>query len=189
MARHRVAALARSRAGMARPAEYESSRSPGAATVSEVTRVTPPGPDVAVRRAGKDDQDALLHLIGDFNREDDHDHDDDRVRRALGPLLDDDQRGQVWIVDVAGRPQGYCVLAWGYSLESGGRECVVDEIFVSPSSRGVGGLLLDAALAGAREAGVLVVFLETEVRNARARAFYRRHGFVLEDSIWMRRVL
>ncbi|MGC8509952.1 MAG: GNAT family N-acetyltransferase [Acidimicrobiales bacterium] len=143
----------------------------------------------AVRRAGTDDQDALLQLIRDFNREDDHDHDEERVRRALGPLLEDDQLGQVWIVDVAGRPRGYCVLAWGYSLESGGRECVVDEIFVSPSSRGVGGLLLDAALAGAREAGVLVVFLETEVRNARARAFYQRHGFLLEDSIWMRRVL
>ncbi len=142
-----------------------------------------------MRRASMDDQDVLLGLIRDFNREDGHHHDDDRARRALVPLLVDDALGQVWTVEVDGRPRGYCALTWGYSLESGGRECVVDEIFVSPSWRGVGGLLLDAALAGARKAGVLVAFLETEARNARARAFYEQHGFAREDSVWMRRVL
>jgi ribosomal protein S18 acetylase RimI-like enzyme len=119
----------------------------------------------------------LLDLVGDFNREDGHDHDEARVRRALGPLLVDDRLGQVWVVEVDGSPVGYCVVTWGYSLESGGRECVVDEIFVAPWSRGVGGALLDTALVGARDAGALVAFLETEAHNARGRSFYERHGF------------
>jgi GNAT superfamily N-acetyltransferase len=143
---------------------------------------------VSVWRSTPSDLAALLEMIRDFNRLDRHDHDDERVRGALVPLLDGDEYGQVWQIAASGA-RGYCVIAWGYSLESGGRECIVDEIFVTDRNRGLGSQLLDGALRGAREAGVKVVFLETEAHNERVRAFYQRHGFVREDSIWMRRVL
>ncbi len=130
-----------------------------------------------------------MSLIRDFNLEDAHAHDDARVGRALGPLLEGDDVGQVWVLSVDGDLVGYCVLTWGYSLEAGGRECVLDEIYVRPSSRGLGGVLLETSLDAARRAGVNVAFLETEAHNERVRAFYLRHEFSLEDSIWMRRVL
>ncbi len=140
-------------------------------------------------RSTRSDLATLLEMIRDFNRLDRHDHDDERVREALLPLLEGDEHGQVWQIAGSDDARGYCVIAWGYSLESGGRECIVDEIFVTDRSRGLGAQLLDRALRGARDAGVKVVFLETEAHNERVRAFYQRHGFVSEDSIWMRRVL
>ena len=128
-------------------------------------------------------------MIEEFNRVDRHAHDDERVRGALAPLLESDEYGQVWQISSADGAQGYCVIAWSYSLESGGRECIVDEIFVTDRGRGLGARLLDEALRGARHAGVKVAFLETEAHNERVRSFYQRHGFTSEDSIWMRRTL
>lgn len=142
-----------------------------------------------VRRSTRADLSSLLELIREFNVVDHHDHDDVRVRESLIPLLDGDEFGQVWQISTPEGARGYCVIAWGYSLESGGRECIVDEIFVTDRSRGLGAELLEVALRGAQNAGVKVVFLETEAHNERVRSFYQRHGFATEDSIWMRRVL
>ena len=50
-------------------------------------------------------------------------------------------------------------------------------------------MLLDRALAEARIAGARAIFLETEKHNRRVASFYRRHGFVDDDSIWMSRNL
>lgn len=142
-----------------------------------------------VRRSNRTDLATLLDLIREFNRVDRHAHDEDRVRQSLIPLLEGDEFGQVWQISTSDGAQGYCVIGWSYSLESGGRECIVDEIFVTERGRGLGAELLEGALRGARDAGVKVVFLETEAHNGRVRAFYQRHGFAVEDSIWMRRVL
>ena len=128
-------------------------------------------------------------MIRDFNRLDRHAHDESRVREALLPLLEGDEFGQVWQLSAPNGARGYCVVGWSYSLESGGRECVVDEIFVTDQGHGLGAPLLEAALDGARRAGVKVAFLETEAHNERVRSFYQRHQFTTEDSIWMRRVL
>lgn len=142
-----------------------------------------------VWRSTRADLTVLLGLIREFNVVDHHDHDDERVRESLFPLLVSDEYGQVWQIATPEGARGYCVIAWGYSLESGGRECIVDEIFVTDRGHGLGAELLEEALRGARDAGVKVVFLETEAHNERVRSFYQRHGFATEDSIWMRRVL
>lgn len=86
---------------------------------------------------------------------------------------------------------GYAVLCWGYSLESGGREAVLDEVFVRAGDRGrgLGAAALPELLDACRAAGILRVFLETEEPNDGARRFYRRHGFQEETSIWMTRGL
>jgi GNAT superfamily N-acetyltransferase len=142
-----------------------------------------------VWRSTRADLAVLLEMIRDFNLMDRHPHDDDRVREALIRLLDGNEFGQVWQIATGDGARGYCVIAWSYSLESGGRECIVDEIFVTDRGRGLGAQLLEGALRGARRAGVKVAFLETEAHNERVRSFYRRHGFIGEDSIWMRRAL
>ena len=145
--------------------------------------------DVSIWRSTRADLTVLLALIREFNVMDRHDHDDERVRESLIPLLASDEYGQVWQISTPEGARGYCVIGWSYSLESGGRECIVDEIFVTHRGRGLGAELLEGALRSARGVGVKVVFLETEAHNERVRSFYQRHGFAAEDSIWMRRVL
>ncbi|WP_433270308.1 GNAT family N-acetyltransferase [Actinosynnema sp. CS-041913] len=120
----------------------------------------------------------------EFYAVDGHDYDEARVTAALGPLLADDRHGQVWLFDT-----GYAVVTWGYSLESGGRDALLDEFFVRNRGGGVGGRVLDALVTACREAGAMKMFLETEAPNDAARRFYRRHGFEEEASTWMSRPL
>ncbi len=137
---------------------------------------------VAIRRAGPGDLDTLIGLHQAFCAVDGHPFDGQRVHAAFGPLLDDDTHGVVWIVDT---PLAYAVLTWGWSIEAGGPEAVLDEIFVTERDGGVGSVLLDHVLADGRRRGLARIFLETESHNERVRTFYERHGFGVDDSIWL----
>jgi GNAT superfamily N-acetyltransferase len=138
-------------------------------------------------RAVPEDLPVLLPLVADFCGLDHHPYDESRVTHALAPLLADDTFGQVWLVrpPAGGPPVGYAVVTWGYSLESGGREALLDEIFVRERSRGIGAAALGELLDACRAQGIRRMFLETEAHNTRVRRFYARHGFDVEDSIWM----
>ena len=95
------------------------------------------------------------------------------LRRAgLLPLLVDETYGQVWVLDSAGHIDGYAVVTWSWSLESGERDSILDEMYVENGSASGGSRLLRAALAGAREAGAQAVFLKTEGHNGGVRSFY-----------------
>lgn len=141
------------------------------------------------RRAALSDLEGLVPIIRSFYEVDRHEFHEATVRSALTPLLVDDTFGQVWVTEDGGVIIGYAVVTWSYSLESGGRDCILDEIFVERRSRGAGSQLLEMALAGAERAGARAVFLETELHNVRVRSFYVRHGFTEEDSVWMSRSL
>lgn len=97
--------------------------------------------DVEVRRATPAHLASLLDMIGEFYAEDGHEYDEGRIRAALDPLLADDAHGQVWVLhrsvdDLASDLLGYAVLTWGWSLESGGREGLLDEFFVAGAEAG-----------------------------------------------------
>jgi GNAT superfamily N-acetyltransferase len=81
--------------------------------------------------------------------------------------------------------EGYVVITWGFSLESGGRDVLLDEMYVSEPGSGTGSILLDRVIAHVRDLGFTSIYLETEMENAAARRFYGRHGFEVEDSVWM----
>ncbi len=137
---------------------------------------------VTVRRGGPADLDALVELHRAFCDVDGHPFDAGRARRAFAPLLAADTHGVVWVVD---RPQAYAVLTWGWSIEAGGAEAVLDEIFASERDGGVGAALIEHVLDDGRRRGLARIFLETETHNSRVRRFYERHGFRADDSIWM----
>jgi GNAT superfamily N-acetyltransferase len=126
-------------------------------------------------------------MVRSFYDLDRHPFDERVVVSALGPLLADDSLGQVWLlIDPDGsEPCGYAVVTWGYSLESGGREALLDELYVRERDRGTGSRALPQILAAATAAGAVRLFLETEAHNEAVRRFYRRHGLVAEDSVWM----
>jgi GNAT superfamily N-acetyltransferase len=140
---------------------------------------------VQIRRAHADDRDVLFELIERFYRIDDHEFEPARIGSALMPLLENDDYGQVWLITEDEVIGGYAVVTWSWSLESGGRDCILDELYVDRRGGGRGGMLLQRVLEEAGRAGAAAVFLETEMPNDAARRFYARHGFVAEDSIWM----
>ncbi len=137
---------------------------------------------VTIRRAGPDDLDTLVELHREFCELDDHPFHRARARRAFTPLLGNDDHGVVWIID---EPGAYAVLTWGWSIEAGGPEAVLDEIFVTSRGRGIGAQLIEHVLRDARHRNVARVLLETEAPNARVRTLYERHGFRADDSVWL----
>ena len=142
-----------------------------------------------IRRAGPDDEEPPLLLVREFYARDRHEYSEERVLRGLRPLLAGDDEGRVFLAALDGVPYGYVVVTWSWSLEAGGRDALLDEMYVRRREQGIGSELLTAAIAAASDAGAASMFLETESPNIRVRGFYRRHGFVRQDSIWMSRPL
>jgi GNAT superfamily N-acetyltransferase len=169
-----------------------------------------------IRRALAGDLEALVGLAAEYCEADGHVFDESTVRAGFGPLLVDDRHGVVLVAeandaegeadaDHAGSPDGrgasgastvsergllgYGVLTWSWSIEIGGPEAVLDELYVRTRNQGIGGRLVDALVAAGREHGMRRIFLETERPNEAARRLYERHGFETDDSIWMARVL
>ena len=159
---------------------------------------SPSHPAVSLRRANKQDRPLLLTLIEEFCRVDQHVFEARRVSIALGPLLENDNLGIVYLVetertgasDSTGVQEtvcGYVIITWGYSIESGGREGLIDEIYLRRPGQGLGSALFPLLLDALAPFELKVMFLETERGNDRARRFYQRHGFIEDDSIWMSR--
>ncbi len=80
-------------------------------------------------------------------------------------------------------PIGYLVLTIGYSLERGGRDAFIDELYVRPQWRGLGlgTLAVATAEVAARRLGVRAVHLEVDTTNERARRLYERIGFAVRQ--------
>lgn len=112
------------------------------------------------------------------------------IQAALEPLLADAAIGDVWLVE-GEEVLGYLVITWGWGIESGGREALIDEIYVAPSHRGLGlaSALVQVSLEKAKTMNTKAVFLETESDNPQSRDLYERLGFKAESSVWMRALL
>jgi ribosomal protein S18 acetylase RimI-like enzyme len=74
---------------------------------------------------------------------------------------------------------GVCQLRYGFNLWRAGSECVLEDLYVSPHARraGLGAVLVEAALARARERNCRWIELDTHEDNAPALALYERFGF------------
>ena len=145
--------------------------------------------NVAIQRATNDDLPELLELGAEYAAADGHTFDAATAERGFAGLLDDDRHGVVWVLTVDGRADGYAVVTWGWSIEIGGLDVVLDELYIRTQRRGLGGLLLEHLEADCRERGVRRIFLETERPNTGARRLYERHGYTADDSIWMAKEL
>ena len=110
------------------------------------------------------------------------------MRRALGALLEQAAFGRAWVIQDPG-PVGYMVVAFGYSIEFGGRDAFLDELFISPDhrGRGLGTQALEVATQACREAGIVALHLEVERSNTAAQQLYRARGFVDHDRYLMTR--
>lgn len=108
-----------------------------------------------------------------------------RVEDAAGirAALDDlgSQPGAVLVAEVGGTVVGLCQLIVLRHVQHGGGLCgEVESVHVAPEHRGggIGGALLEAAVARARAAGCYRVQLTSNRARTDAQRFYRAHGFV-----------
>jgi len=144
-----------------------------------------------IRLANQADQTALIGLLNDFAQEALAPLTTEHLTAAVTPLLRGTELGEIWVLEHEQNLIGYLVIGWGWGIESGGREALIDEVFVSQAHRnqGLGTQLVEAALTRAKELDAKTVFLETEQSNPESRKLYQNLGFEIEDSVWMRKAL
>ena len=141
----------------------------------------------SVRRALATDQDAVLVLMRGYCQEVGTPLSDEHLLDAIGPLIANEQLGDLLVAEQGEDLAGYLVITWGWGIESGGAEALIDEMFVAAEYRHQGGgtLLMTEAQSRASAKDVKVIFLETEQNNPESRELYDRLGFEIESSIWM----
>lgn len=128
---------------------------------------------------GERDLSELTALVRAYYQEDGLEWIEDRQPAALRALAANEPNGCGWMIRFGGRTVGYAVLTWSFSIESGGRDGLIDEIYLIPEvrGRGLGQRVLAMIEEEARGRGLRRLFLEVNHGN-RALSLYRRAGFV-----------
>ena len=138
---------------------------------------------MSIRTATSADLGMLVDLMTEFYRESAFTLQPGSAREAFAKLLTEPALGRIWICEQDGEAVGYIVLTIGFSMEYGGRDAFVDDLFVRPRFRG-GGLgrqLLDTLIAECIRLDVLALHLEVDRANNQAHGLYRSFGFVDND--------
>src|SRR5277367_6719774 len=133
-----------------------------------------------IRLAAQSDIAGIASLVGRYwEFESIRGFDGPRIETQLGYLLGQPERGACWVAATGGRPCGYLLAVYMFSLEHGGLMAEIDEIFVAPEvrSQGLGSLLVAHAERHLAERGLVHLQLQLGLDNERGRLFYERHGF------------
>ncbi|WP_299614440.1 N-acetyltransferase [uncultured Tateyamaria sp.] len=128
--------------------------------------------------------DRLDALVAAFHAEEGIDLAPDARAAGIQPLLGGIPHGAVYLIGPPRAPIGYVVVTFGWSIEFGGMDGFVDEIFIRPGVRGRG-IATEVLLSLPRalgEAGVKALHLEVGADNVTAQRLYTRAGFKLRDG-------
>lgn len=105
-------------------------------------------------------------------------------RAALEPLLEGIPHGVVYLIGPPRAPIGYIVLTFGWSVEFGGLDAIVDELYIRPGVRGRG-VATEALISlpqALTEGGLRAIHLEVRRDHASAIRLYQRTGFSQRDE-------
>jgi GNAT superfamily N-acetyltransferase len=134
---------------------------------------------VTHRIAGPSDRALLERFCRGYRLADQHAEEPEIVRASLDIALRGDPSIRIFVLLLDGEPVGYLALSIGFSIEAGGHDAFVDEIYVEEEhrSRGIGARALAMAEEECRKIGVKRLNLEVERHNTRAKSLYEREGY------------
>ena len=141
--------------------------------------------------ATSSDLDILLELMREYYEFDRLPFQEFKARRAMSALIRDSSLGRVWLIRLGADAIGYTVLTLGHSMEYGGRDAFIDELFLRPHhrGRGWGKKTMEFVEKEASSLGVHALHLEVTRDNATAQALYRRLGFADHDRYLMTKLI
>jgi GNAT superfamily N-acetyltransferase len=125
----------------------------------------------------------LLELMQEYYAYDELEFSKTTALAALRDLLAEPVLGRIWLICRDNLIIGYVALTFGYSLEFGGRDAFVDELFIQEGhrGRGIGTEALELVKSAAKAIGIGALHLEVERGNKKALRFYRSSGFEDRD--------
>lgn len=148
-------------------------------------------PGLRLRMAGLKDYETILDMscaLYEADRLAMH----DRSKAALRNVIGNRDYGCVFLLEDSsgGTVLGQIIVCFGYSVELGGRDLLIEEIFIKPDhrDRGLGAMVIGAVEDWARQNGFASAFLEV-MRGNPAEALYRRLGYGNRDSSYLSKSL
>lgn len=121
----------------------------------------------------------LLPLVAAFHAEEGIERTDAAREAAIAPLLEGIPYGAVYIIGPTRAPIGYIVVTFSWSVEFGGMDSFVDEIYIRPAvrGRGIATEVLTELPKTLAEAGIKAIHLEVDRENEPAQRLYARARF------------
>jgi GNAT superfamily N-acetyltransferase len=147
--------------------------------------VTYSGQDVIIRPARAEDAPRLAALLAGGSLRGNEDPADLAPYEAALEEIDATPGNEVLVAEVGGVVAGTCqLLIFRHLQERGGRCAEIESVHVDERLRssGIGGVLVEAAVERAREAGCYRVQLTSNKSREAAHRFYERHGFVASHA-------
>jgi GNAT superfamily N-acetyltransferase len=143
--------------------------------------------ETTFRIAERTDLEALVQFMREYYEFDHLPFDEQIARVVLENFIGNEVLGRVWLIHHEDEAVGYVVLTLGYSLEYGGRDAFVDEVYLREShrGRGIGQRTLAFVEDVCRSLNVRALHLEVERANTGAHAVYRKAGFIDRDRYLM----
>ncbi len=103
----------------------------------------------------------------------------DHRAAALAPLLQGTALGEVYLIGPKLAPIGYIVLTHGYSLEYGGPDARIDDLYLRSSvrGRGVDGEIVQAVAEHLAKLGTRALHMEVASEDSFGLQTYAKRGF------------
>ncbi len=138
----------------------------------------------ALHLAKPADLDRLAALVTAFHTETGIEMTDEARVAGLAPLLEGIPHGAAYLLGPARAPMGYVIVTFGWSVEFGGMDGFVDEIYLRPAvrKRGIATEALIALPKALAQAGVKALHLEVARDNESAQRIYARAGFRMREE-------
>jgi hypothetical protein len=90
---------------------------------------------MSFRAATPADVPSLLVLQEAFYRHENYPYAVDRARTAMRQLIGDDSLGRMMVIESENAIVGFMAIVFGFSLEFGGRDAIIGELYVSHRAR------------------------------------------------------
>ncbi len=109
------------------------------------------------------------------------------IDAAVSPLLGASDLGRIWLINASDATVGYVAICFGYSIEFGGRDAFIDEMYISDQHRGqgIGTEALKLVKNEMQAFGLNALHLEVSRDNERAQRLYRKIGFAPREKFFL----
>ncbi len=138
----------------------------------------------SLQLATEDDAPKLLPLVAAFHAEMEFATTQEQQTAAVAPLLSGSPHGAIWMIGPRKAPVGYIAITFGWSLEFGGMDAFVDELYIRPAvrKRGMGSEALSGLAKALGDGGVRALHLEVDRDDENTQRFYTRARFSRRDK-------
>jgi len=135
-------------------------------------------------KATLDDIPILVDLMQEFYAEADYPLDRHWAAASFSALMQEDALGAVWIIFQDSEPAGHIVLTIRFSMEYGGFDAFIDDLFIRPAYRrcGLGRAALRTLFDECERRKVLAIHVEVGHDNVAAKALYQSYGLKPYDE-------